>query len=203
MFLPSKRGIKEINISFISTCTTRYFQILGRSPCHIGTQRLFVNIVSFLPPAQIIQTETFAHQFNSSLSTHFPQKSRNGRITLRIKSIINIIHHHFRHISSCPKFVNRLIRSSLVEFVQFAHRFGIVYHHLTYTEQRGICCIHPIRVGSYSMCIIIFPYPEAHLGSVPALSPVHILKVRLSLHGESFKVGRRQTMISFTGNRSH
>ena len=52
------------------------------------------------------------------------------------------------------------------------------------------------------MRIIILPYPESHLRSIPALSPILILEVRLSLHRKSFEVGRRQTMISLTGDRS-
>ena len=81
-------------------------------------------------------------------------------------------------------------------------RFGIIHHYLSYTEQRRICRIHSIGIGSYGMRIIVLPYPDSLLTSIPALSPVLILEVRLPLHRESFEVGRRQTMISLTGDCS-
>ena len=115
MFLPSERSVKEVNIPFVITRSAGYFQIFSRSSRHIYSQRAFIDIVSFFPSAKVIQTESFPHQFHTSLPAYLPQKSRNGRITGRIKIICNVFDRHFRYMSACTKFINGFIGSRLIK----------------------------------------------------------------------------------------
>ena len=106
-------------------------------------------------------------------------------------------------MSTLAQLVDGLVGNALVESTEFEHSLSIVEHYLFDAEERSVGGTYAVGIACIGVGVVVFPYPESHLRSVPSLSLVVCAEVRLQAAYESLEVACRQTVIGFARNAGH